>query len=268
MRQVISMSNGWIKLHRKIQDSFIWEEKPYDRARAWIDLLLLVMHSDKKIMIDGKVVVVKQGSYMTSILKLADRWGWSKKKTNAFIKMLENESMITTKKSTKGTTVTVVNYGKYQIDGTTEDTTKDTTEGTAQGTTEDTTEGTQNKNYKNVKNDKKKTYTCAFEEFWKAYPRKKDKGNAFKKFNARLNSGFSEVELIEAAKKYANECENNHTEERYIKHASTFLSDSTPFIDYLDKDYRESDCNGRTRGDDPKDKRDAYADEFERLLNE
>ena len=153
--------------------------------------------------------------------------------------MLENEKMVTTKRTPKGTTVTIVNYEKYQVDGTTESATKGTTDGATDSTTDGatdgtaggTTEGTQKKNIKNDKECKRNIYTCAFEDFWEVYPRKKDKGNAFKKFNARLNSGFSEVELIEAAKKYADECAINHTEERYIKHPSTFLSDSTPFVD-------------------------------------
>lgn len=118
---------------------------------------------------------------------------------------------------------------------------------------------------KNNKNVNKKIYTCAFEDFWKAYPRKKDKGNAFKKFNARLNSGFSEVELIEAAKNYADECQQNRTETKYIKHPATFLSDSTPFVDYL----KGGDCDGRAgRNDKTIQVRDEYAEEFERLLSE
>ena len=138
---------GWIKLHRKIRDCFIWEDKPYDKARAWVDLLLSAMHKDKKMMINGKVVVVKQGSFMTSILKLSDRWGWSRKKTTAFIKMLENENMVTTEGTTKGTTITIVNYEKYQIDG--------TLQGTSEDTAQETAEDTQNKNIKNDKNVKK-----------------------------------------------------------------------------------------------------------------
>ena len=89
-----------------------------------------------------------------------------------------------------------------------------------------------NKN-KRTKEQKNNIYTCDFESFWTAYPRKKDKGNAFKKYTARLNSGFSEEELLTAAKAYAEECRQNRTEEKYIKHPSTFLSDSTPFTEYL-----------------------------------
>lgn len=81
----------------------------------------------------------------------------------------------------------------------------------------------------------RKNYSCEFEEFWSIYPRKVDKGSAYKKFMTRVKTGFREDELIQAAKNYAEECENNGTEKRYIKHAATFLSDSLPFTDYLNK---------------------------------
>lgn len=149
---------GWIKIHRKIQECFLWDDKPYDKARAWIDLLLSAMHSDKKMMINGRVVIIKQGSFMTSILKLSDKWGWSRKKTNAFIKMLENENMVTTERTTQGTTITIVNYKKYQIEGTTKGTSQYTTEEIMEEATEETTEETQNKNIKNDKKEKKNIY--------------------------------------------------------------------------------------------------------------
>ena len=44
---------GWIKLHRKITENWLWDDKPYDKARAWIELLLMVNHEDKKIKFDG-----------------------------------------------------------------------------------------------------------------------------------------------------------------------------------------------------------------------
>ena len=81
----------------------------------------------------------------------------------------------------------------------------------------------------------KTQYTNDFEDFWKEYPRKKDKGSAYKKYNARMNDGWSPEELIAAAKNYASECIRERTEERFIKHPKTFLSDSTPFTDYLPK---------------------------------
>lgn len=78
-------------------------------------------------------------------------------------------------------------------------------------------------------------YTQNFEEFWKIYPRKVDKAQAYKKYKARLEDGFSHLQLIEAAKSYANQCSMDRTEEKYIKHGKTFLGESTPFLDYLPK---------------------------------
>ena len=77
------------------------------------------------------------------------------------------------------------------------------------------------------------TYTPAFEEFWKAYPRKVEKGNAYKKYQARRKDGFSDAQLLLAAKTYAAQCKKQKTEKQYIKHPKTFLSDSMPFLDFL-----------------------------------
>ena len=78
-----------------------------------------------------------------------------------------------------------------------------------------------------------KHYCVEFDLFWKVYPRKKEKGKAYKAYMARLKDGYSEDELRQAATKYAAECKQRGTEERYIKLGSTFLSASTPFEDYL-----------------------------------
>lgn len=107
---------GWIKLHRKLLDCWIWDIKPYDKARAWVDLLLLAVHHDKKIVIEGKPVLITRGSYFTSRGQLATRWGWSVKKVDSFLKSLEAEEMITTNKSKRGTIINIVNYKEYQLD--------------------------------------------------------------------------------------------------------------------------------------------------------
>lgn len=81
---------------------------------------------------------------------------------------------------------------------------------------------------------KKQDYSEEFERFWEIYPRKRDKGYAFKNFSIRVKNGWKPEQLIEAAKAYRDEVEAEATDEKYIKHASTFLSDKEPFRDYLD----------------------------------
>lgn len=78
-------------------------------------------------------------------------------------------------------------------------------------------------------------YSTDFEEFWAVYPRKADKAQAYKKYKARLEDGFSHEQLLEAAKNYADQCKRDRTEDKYIKHGKTFLGESTPFLDYLPK---------------------------------
>ena len=97
----------------------------------------------------------------------------------------------------------------------------------------------------NVNVLKDKTYTCAFEALWKAYPRKKEKAGAYKCYKARLADGFSEDELEAAVKRYADECQRQKTEQKYIKLAATFLGPSTPFTDYLEET-EENDAGRKT----------------------
>lgn len=92
-------------------------------------------------------------------------------------------------------------------------------------------------------------YTKAFEEFWQVYPRRVDKGNAYKKYAARLNDGYSDTDLIAAAANYAKQCELENTESKYIKHPKTFLSDAMPFLDYLDRQKAQPNAEEESSSD-------------------
>ena len=108
------MNEGWVKTYRSLTDHWVWQDKPFSKGQAWMDLLLMVNHSEKKILIDGKLENVERGQTVSSIRKLCDRWGWSNTKVKNFLKMLENDSMIHVKSDTKKTVITIVNYSVYQ----------------------------------------------------------------------------------------------------------------------------------------------------------
>lgn len=145
----MSSNDGWIKLHRTILNHWIWNEKPFDKRSAWLDLILRANHSDNKFSLGGEVIVVKRGSFITSELKLMERWGWSKSKVRRFLEMLQKESMIEKNSDRKKTTLTIVNYDVYQELRTIKKPQKD-----HQETTERPQKDT-NKNDKNDKNEKK-----------------------------------------------------------------------------------------------------------------
>lgn len=108
---------GWISIHRSIEQHWLYEEtRKFSRFEAWIDMLLMVNHSDNKTVHDGKLVTVKRGQRITSLRQLSERWSWSTTKVDAFLKLLESDGMIEVKKDTKKTLLTIVNYDFYQSD--------------------------------------------------------------------------------------------------------------------------------------------------------
>lgn len=106
------MDKGWIKLNRQIQDHWIWNNP--EKLKAWLDLLMLAnVHNKKSDMREG-LVIIKRGQYVTSIGKLSERWHWSRERVRRFLNTLERDGMITRKSDSFKTTVTIVNYNKFQ----------------------------------------------------------------------------------------------------------------------------------------------------------
>ena len=109
-------TKGWISVHRKIQNHWVWEtEKPFDKRSAWIDILLMVNHKPGKVFFNNEIVEVDTGERITSEVKLAKKWGWSRTKVRTFLKLLEQDDMIENiKENGKRTRLKVLNYSKYQ----------------------------------------------------------------------------------------------------------------------------------------------------------
>lgn len=108
--------DGWIKLYRQLQECPIWYGERFSKGQAWVDLLILANHSDKKIMFNGDFITVKRGQYLTSMVKLSEKWKWNRKTVSSFLKLLENDNMISKVSDNTKTLVTIVNYGIYQSD--------------------------------------------------------------------------------------------------------------------------------------------------------
>jgi len=151
---------GWIKLHRKIQEHWLFpQERAFTDYEAWIDLLMLVNHEDKQIRIGNEIIDVKRGQRITSIRQLCQRWKWSNTKVSNFLNLLKEENMIDVKSDTKKTVITIVNYEVYQgvddIKATQELHYSDTQK----------TQKHTNNNYKKKKNEKEtKINTKSFDE--------------------------------------------------------------------------------------------------------
>lgn len=145
------MLQGWIPVYRQIQENWMWKEKPFSKGQAWIDLIMLANYEDKKMPYKGEVITCERGTVNLSISFLADRWGWSRKKTKNFLNLLESDGMVTTKATTHRTVITIENYAIYNDVPTTKDTTEVSTNA-QQGYQQGHSKGNTTNNINNINN--------------------------------------------------------------------------------------------------------------------
>ena len=193
------MQEGWIKLNRQITEHWLWQKQPFSWGQAWIDLLLLANHKDDKVFYKGKIIVCKKGTVNRSISFLAERWKWDRRTVRSFLNVCERDGMCITECTTHRTTITIVNWDKFQVEGTTECTTDCTTK-----SQQDAQPSPTYKNDKNDKNEKNNTkeinkekYEAEITEILLYFNQKTGSkyGTKNKQINemisARLNEGFS-----------------------------------------------------------------------------
>lgn len=220
---------GWIKLHRKIHDCWIWQiDEPFDKRSAWVDLLLLANHKDVKLHFNSELILVQRGQFVTSIRKLSDRWKWSYDKVSRFLKLLESDGMIRKESDKCRTLVTIEKYSNFQ----------DLPNTYRTPISEPTSEHSEhqrvtNKNDKNEKNERNSNGDLEefFESIWTLYPVKRGKGSVSKTQKKKLQDiGYEQIKrCIES---YVSEMENLHRDKKYWKNGSTFLNSG--YVDYLD----------------------------------
>ena len=246
---------GWIKIHRQIQNCLIWDDKPFNMASAWIDLLLLANHEDKETIFDKKPILVKRGQRITSVRELSARWGWGKDKTLRFLRLLESEKMIVKDSDSRRTLLTIVNYGIYQDCGTGNETVTRTVTGHSQATNE-SDKNDKNNNIRSNSDDlnetdkpkKKKTKLTEdeneelvknFEIIYNSYPKKVGKASGFKVYKQWLNGRnidgtrikLTNRQMWYAIAKYKQYIEKEEMDQQYIKQFDTFMRN---ILDYVE----------------------------------
>ncbi|TGE04647.1 hypothetical protein [Hymenobacter fodinae] len=132
-------------------ESDLWLSEPFTRGQAWVDLILLANFKDGFIRVAGQRITVKRGQCGWSQVRLAQRWKWSRGKTERFINELQEDGNIIVETSNRNSTITICKYEEYQTGETADETPDNTSDeqqtGSRQGTNK---EGNKDKKVKNL----------------------------------------------------------------------------------------------------------------------
>jgi len=187
---------GFIAIHRKIRESWLWRSGVYNYFQAWTDLIMEVCYMPQKRVYKGELYELKRGEMLYSLQYLGERWGWSTTKVEKFLSILETDKAIKRVKK-KGNSISRLTICQYDIYNPPQD---------APQNLEKTSKKLRKEESNNTnKTNKKEVYTRVF-DFW-------NKQNVIKhrklheKDIARINGAlteFTEQEILEGIRNYAN----------------------------------------------------------------
>ena len=84
---------GWIKIHRQIQDSWIWEDSKL--LKWWLIILFHVNHEPKRFPVGDKIYVCNEGQSFRSLEQWGELFSCSKRAVLKFFDMLQKDGMVT-----------------------------------------------------------------------------------------------------------------------------------------------------------------------------
>ncbi len=225
---------GWIKLHRKIISSSVFDNPHL--LKMWIWCLSKATHKEYKQVIGLEEITLTEGQFITGRHKGSLELSVNQSTWYKHLKSLEKLNMISIKSNNKMTTVSIVNWRLYQ---------DEEKEKEQQSNNEITTKEQQsntNKNDKNIKNDKNKDIYTIFDH-WNSKGIIEHKELTAKRkghISAKLEN-YSVSEITEAIDLYAEVLSNDKyywTHKWTLEHLLTrgfdnFLAKNDPLNNYL-----------------------------------
>ena len=79
---------GFLMLWRRFRDHRFWptyEERPFTKAEAWIDLLMDASYRSRKCRCRGRVYNIKEGELVFSARDKARHWRWKRSDMRSFL---------------------------------------------------------------------------------------------------------------------------------------------------------------------------------------
>lgn len=229
----MSKNQGWVAIHRSLDDDWIWNTGKFSYGQAWVDMIMAANHSENIISINKTPTTIKRGQFHTSEKKLAEKWHMNRKTVKSLLTKLKKDGKIDYSSNNYGTTITIVNYNKYQFSPDSQldscmDNKPDYKLDYELPSALDT-----NNNIKKAKNANKETnYPDEFESLWNLYPRKTDKAKAYSTY-CSCREKYTDEELLDACKNFSDYHQAYKTPEQYIRTFANFYGGDQLFTEYL-----------------------------------
>lgn len=100
-----------ILLHTKLRHSSIWNRsEPFEPRSAWVDLLMRAQQEKQEL----EEIKLEPGQVLTTEVALGHSWNWSRTRVRKFLTLLTDEKMITTKKTSKYSLISITKWAFHQ----------------------------------------------------------------------------------------------------------------------------------------------------------
>lgn len=106
--------NGYILMHRRVRDHWLWDPAEPRLFLWWSDILFEVNHTEATVRIGFDLIECRRGQSLNSLQTWAKRWRCDVSTVRRFFKSLEKDKMISVENLKKTTRLTVCNYDTYQ----------------------------------------------------------------------------------------------------------------------------------------------------------
>jgi len=192
------MDNSFIKLYRKIQDNWIWDNPLY--LKCWIDMLMRASIKSSSMLLNNQIIEVNRGEIVFSQRNFAKRNNMSRQRLRTFLKKLEKTNMIRLKSNPDITHAVIIGYSTYN----------------------DFKSNQQKPTYNPIikkKESKNKESNKDFDLFWEHYPKKVGKKKVQDKFNLNnypIDLIIKNIELQKKSDQWQNQ--------QYIPNPETYLN--------------------------------------------
>ena len=115
------MDVGYIKLYRKITNSFVWTHP--QMFKLWCLCLMKASHKENKFLFNGSEIIVSSGQFVTGRDAIAKEFNEGAKSDQAvvgrtlwrWLKKFEEEQMLSIDSNTKYSVITIENWHDYQV---------------------------------------------------------------------------------------------------------------------------------------------------------